>query len=305
MIGVTYILAQGYDLKQLFIGSEGTLGVISACTLACPTAPTSTQVAFLGLSSFDAVLTAYSMARRHLSEVLSACEFLDHESYSLVTRHGAARPFETACSHYMLIEVAGSHAPHDEEKLNNYLQALMSEGVVADGTIAQAQTQAAALWRVREGITEALGKSGAVYKYDLSMPLASMYELVEVMRERVGWLGGRVSGFGHLGDGNLHLNVYTPGVFHELDGVKQAIEPFVYDWIKDRKGSVSAEHGIGVMKVPYLHKSKSQPMIGLMQSVKKLLDPNGILNPHKVLPFGIDSGSEKLNHELSQNDGKT
>lgn len=242
------------------------------------------QLAFLGLSSFEAVLGAFSSARAHLGEVLSACEFLDAESYALVKRHGAQAPLETPCSHYMLIELSGSHEAHDLEKLNNFLESLLNGGAVSDGTIAQGGTQMASMWRVREGITEALARSGAVYKYDLSMRLAEMYELVEVVRTRVEPWGARVSGFGHLGDGNLHLNVYTPGVFERNAAMVEAIEPYIYGWVRERRGSISAEHGIGVMKAPYLHMSKSQSMIDLMRGIKKLVDPNGILNPSKVLP---------------------
>ena len=137
---------------------------------------------------------------------------------------------------------------------------------------------------MREGITGALSKSGAVYKYDVSIPLAELYSLCEVMRSRLEPVGALVTGFGHLGDGNLHLNIYTPGVFEKLTAVHEAIEPFVYEWIAERRGSISAEHGIGVMKPAFLSMSKSEPMIQVMHGLKGLLDPNGILNPHKVLP---------------------
>ena len=160
----------------------------------------------------------------------------------------------------------------------------MAEGLVADGTIAQDQAQSQGIWRVREGITSALGKEGAVYKYDVSIPLAELYTLCEVMRARLEAHGALVTGFGHLGDGNLHLNIYTPGRFNKDPAVLAAIEPFVYEWIAERRGSISAEHGLGVMKPAFLRMSKSESMIELMRGIKGLLDPNGILNPYKVLP---------------------
>lgn len=160
----------------------------------------------------------------------------------------------------------------------------MAEGLVADGTIAQDQAQSQGIWRVREGITSALGKEGAVYKYDVSIPLAELYTLCEVMRARLEAHGALVTGFGHLGDGNLHLNIYTPGRFDKDPAVLAAIEPFVYEWIAERRGSISAEHGLGVMKPAFLRMSKSESMIELMRGIKGLLDPNGILNPYKVLP---------------------
>merc|ERR1719387_857842 len=143
---------------------------------------------------------------------------------------------------------------------------------------------ASAIWRVREGITSALAGAGAVYKYDVSVELPQLYTLVEEMRARVAPVGARVAGFGHLGDGNLHLNVYTPGVFRKETRVLSAIEPHVYDWLAARRGSISAEHGIGAMKPHVLPNVKPPPVLGLMQGIKELLDPRGILNPGKVLP---------------------
>jgi len=131
-------------------------------------------------------------------------------------------------------------------------------------------------------VAEALGRAGAVYKYDLSMPVPLMYKLVEEMRTR---LDGRanVLGFGHLGDGNLHLNVSTPGAPYSK-AILEEIEPYVYEWVSERRGSVSAEHGIGSMKTEALSYSKSPVAIQIMSQLKTSFDPNGILNPYKVLP---------------------
>ena len=274
----------GYDLKQLFIGSEGTLGVITACALALPRAPTSTQLALLGCDSYEAVLKTFAAARRDLGEVLSAVEFVDRESFQLVTSHGTRDPLNSDSRHYVLIELSGSNGQHDSEKLEKFLEGVMEDGSVADGTIAQDETQTAAIWSIREGVTEALSKTGAVYKYDVSIPLDQLYHLVEEMRLRLEPLGAQVTGFGHLGDGNLHLNIVTPGRFEKEDAVMNAIEPYVFEWIRDRRGSISAEHGVGVMKPAFLHMSKTPELIRLMGGIKNLLDPKGILNPHKVLP---------------------
>ncbi len=274
----------GYDLKQLFIGSEGTLGVITACALALPRASSSTQLALLGCESYEAVLQTFAAARRDLGEVLSAFEFVDRESFELVTSHGVRDPLGSGSRHYVLIELAGSDEAHDSEKLERFLEGVMEAGAVADGTIAQDETQTAAIWSIREGVTEALSKTGAVYKYDVSIPLAELYDLVDEMRRRLEPLGAQVTGFGHLGDGNLHLNIVTPGRFDKDESVLAQIEPYVFEWIRERRGSISAEHGVGVMKPPFLHMSKSAPMIALMGGVKRLLDPRGILNPGKVLP---------------------
>lgn len=190
----------GYDVKQLLIGSEGTLGVITKVALALPRAPASIKVAFLGLESYEAVLQTFVAARRDLGEVLSAIEFLDAEAHEVVTSsHGHARPpLETRCRQYVLVELAGSDAAHDDEKLSNFLEGVMASGAVVDGTIAQDDAQASAIWGVREGITGALAREGCVYKYDVSLPLAQLYELVEEMRERMRPLGATTAAFGHV-----------------------------------------------------------------------------------------------------------
>ena len=193
-------------------------------------------------------------------------------------------PATYASSKYMLVEVSGSDASHDEAKLSAFVDEAMESGDVVDGTIAQDGAQSAALWRLREGITEALGRTGRVYKYDVSLPLAQLYDLVEETRARMAPHGALVSGFGHLGDGNLHLNVCTPGAFDADAAVAAAIEPWVFEYIAERRGSISAEHGVGVMKPHVLHLSKRPPVIGVMHALKRLLDPRGILNPGKVLP---------------------
>lgn len=136
-----------------------------------------------------------------------------------------------------------------------------------------------------EGVPEALMKAGAVYKYDLSLPVEKMYDLVEAMRIRLG-PAAKVVGYGHLGDGNLHLNISLP---EYDDTVLGLVEPFVYEWTSKYRGSISAEHGLGLMKANKIHYSKSPECVDLMVSIKKLLDPNGILNPYKVLPSSLTS----------------
>ena len=279
----------GYDLKNLFIGSEGTLGVITKCALALPPLPRSVQLALIGVDSYEAVLQTFLAARSSLAEVLSAVEFIDAEAFAVATGVGGARPpLEAVCRHYVLVELHGSNAAHDEEKLSAFLESVLQSGAVVDGTIARDEAQSRAIWAVREGITPALSKSGYVYKYDLSLGLSEMYELVEEMRGRLARLDAQmptqVAAFGHLGDGNLHLNVTTPGKFERDERVSSAVEPFVYEWVAARRGSISAEHGIGAMKPGVLHMSKPAAAIEIMRGLKAMLDPNAILNPGKVLP---------------------
>ncbi|XP_039136840.1 probable D-2-hydroxyglutarate dehydrogenase, mitochondrial [Dioscorea cayenensis subsp. rotundata] len=159
----------------------------------------------------------------------------------------------------------------------------MEGGLISDGVIAQDINQASSFWRIREGIPEALMKAGAVYKYDLSLPVEKLYDIVVQMQLRLG-SSAKVCGYGHLGDGNLHLNISTPNYD---DNVFSQIEPFVYEWTAAHTGSISAEHGIGLMKADKIHYSKSTETVRLMASIKKLVDPNGIMNPYKVLPQSI------------------
>jgi FAD/FMN-containing dehydrogenase len=289
----------GYDLKQLFIGSEGTLGIITKVALSVPRRPTSARTMFLGLRDFDAVRTTYARAREQLAEVLSAFEVADAQSMDMLFEERGdhhREPLDRRYPFHLVIEVSGSHAAHDAEKMDAFLEALMGDGLVEDGVVAQDAEQSAALWALRENITVALNQAGYVYKYDFSLPLNSFYELVEETRARIearfggGDAGGeseiplRVVGYGHVGDSNLHLNVCTPGRKRPTPEVTEVIEPFVYDFVREKRGSISAEHGLGQMKPAKIFHSKSEDSVGLMRQVKALFDPRGICNPYKMLP---------------------
>ncbi|KAJ0405670.1 hypothetical protein ATCC90586_004473 [Pythium insidiosum] len=273
----------GYDLKQLFIGSEGTLGVVTKVSILTPPRAASVNVALLGCEDFAAVQRAFVAAKRDLGEVLSAVEFMDREALDMVLRQQpqSKDPLEAPCPYYVLLETAGSNAAHDMDKLEAYLERAMDDGLVVDGTVAQDAQQARKLFLLREDITLALSARGFVYKYDISLPIAHYYEIVEQTRARLAPLGADVVAFGHLGDCNLHLNVSTPAYDAR---VFQALEPFVFEWTANVRGSISAEHGIGLHKPAFLHLSKSASAIELMRRMKQLLDPRGILNPYKVLP---------------------
>ncbi|KAG0278110.1 hypothetical protein BGZ95_004705 [Linnemannia exigua] len=282
----------GYDLKQLFIGSEGTLGIVTGVSILAPKRPKAINVALLGLDTFDQVQAAFKRSKDELSEILSAFEFWDREAIKLVKEHlvaGANDPLESLHNFYVLIETSGSNKDHDDEKLNSYLEGLMGDEVVQDGVVAQDTTQIQNLWAIREGIPEACSKAGAVYKYDISMPVPVLYQAVEDMRARLvqsnaigeGKLFTSVIGYGHVGDGNLHLNVAAQK--YTTEGT-DLIEPYVFEWTAGHSGSISAEHGLGASKNNHLHYSKSVSMIELMKRFKNMIDPNGIMNPYKYLP---------------------
>ncbi|KAF4633275.1 hypothetical protein G7Y89_g4853 [Cudoniella acicularis] len=279
----------GYDLKQLFIGAEGTIGIITGISVLCPQRSKATNVAFFGLESFEKVQLAFKEAKGQLSEILSAFELMDSQSQDLVHRVTKnKRPLEGEYPFYCLVETSGSNFDHDQEKLSNFLEHVMEKEIVLDGAVSENETQIKAFWSWREGIPECLGHWGGVYKYDLSIPLKELYLLVEETRakmEKAGLIGDTnehpvvgVVGYGHMGDSNLHLNVATRRYDKK---VEKELEPFVYEWIAKRNGSISAEHGLGLAKKNYIGYSRSDTIIALMKQIKNLYDPNGIMNPYK------------------------
>ncbi|KAL3861470.1 hypothetical protein ACJMK2_007504 [Sinanodonta woodiana] len=271
----------GYDLKQLFIGSEGTLGIITKAAILCPQKPNAVNVAFLGCDSFNRVLDVFQKSKHMLGEILSAFEFMDAASMDVIQKNLKMHNPIADFPFYILIETSGSNGNHDEEKLNKFLETMLSTQLVNDGTVATDMSKIEAVWSVRERMAEGLMHDGYCYKYDVSLPLLKFYSLVEDMRRHLGSRVTRVVGYGHVGDGNLHLNITTPAYSHEI---MDLIEPYIYDWVARHHGSISAEHGLGFKKKQFIYHSKTKSAVKLMQAIKKLMDPNGILNPYKTIP---------------------
>ena len=276
----------GYDLKQLFIGGEGTLGVVTKVSILCPPKPLAKNILFVGLPSFGACVELFQRAKQNLGEILSAYEFLDHHARMCAWENMKIPcPVESEHPFYVLIETSGSCGDHDQEKLERLLEALVDEGV--DGTLASSEAQMKAIWGLREGITTSLNHDGTVWKYDVSLPVAKMYEIVEDFRNRLKDAPGmvRVVGYGHMGDSNLHLNITAKEWSKEISDL---IEPYLYERVAEVRGSVSAEHGIGIQKRNVIHYSQTPEALALMKQIKNVFDPKGILNPYKVLPDSLD-----------------
>nr|AGK29856.1 FAD-binding protein [Volvariella volvacea] len=287
----------GYDLKQLFIGAEGTLGIVTGVSILTPPAPQASNNVILALPKFDNVLPLYTTVKRELSEILSAFEFIDRTAYELAVKHGQGRALSddevAGAECFVLVETSGGRREHDEEKLQNLLENLLEaeKPLINTGVLSQSPAQFSSLWALREGVTEAVSKEGKAYKYDISVPLSSFQEVVDGTREQLrskGLLGENavkhVLGYGHVGDGNLHLNIVAASYSPEIQA---ALEPYVYEVVASHRGSVSAEHGIGAMKTNALHYSKDPVSIAYMKKIKELFDPRGIMNPGKYSPQPI------------------
>jgi (R)-2-hydroxyglutarate---pyruvate transhydrogenase len=286
----------GYDLKQLFIGAEGTLGIITAVSILCPRRSTSVNLAYLGVSSYEKVQKIFVEAKAKLGEILSAFELMDGRSQDFVHRKtGKPSPLNDKHDFYCVIETSGSNSESDSARVERFLEQVLSEELADDGVLAQDESQKKSLWAWREGITEALSHWGGTYKYDMSLPLEDLYRLVEDCRTQLqqkGLLSGfdendqncpaiDVVGYGHMGDGNIHLNIPVRRYAKE---VENALEPWVYEWVSRRQGSISAEHGLGIAKNNYIGYTRDEVTIGLMKGIKGLWDPKGIMNPYKYFP---------------------
>ncbi|CAG9814443.1 unnamed protein product [Phaedon cochleariae] len=270
----------GYHLKHLFIGSEGTLGIVTKVSLQCPSRPTSRNVAFLGLQNFEKVLKTFRLAKVKLGEILSAIEVMDDTTMDFIKeRNHQCSPIGDY-PFYLMIETAGSNERHDEEKLDGFFEESMQKGLVLNGTVASEPNKIESIWSIRENITNGYKScGGAVLYYDISLPLDNYYRIVDEMRIHMGQSCVRVFGYGHLGDGNIHLQIQLKEYSDEL---KRHVEPYIYERITALKGSISAEHGIGFMKAKYLDMVKPKSSLNLMREMKRLMDPQGILNPYKV-----------------------
>lgn len=272
----------GFDLRQLFIGSEGTLGIITEATLKLTRLPGKLDVFLFGVTGIDAVLSLFRDARRAPFTIM-AYEFFTQACLERVRKHRALRPpFAEAHPCYVLLEVENA-AP---EAIETWVSSLFERGLVSDGTLAQHSSEAASLWALREGISESLSATGLPHKNDVALPIANLEafcsELDRVFRDR--YADWEICLFGHIGDGNLHINVMKPDALpkEEFFKLTKEADHEMFRLVRAHGGSISAEHGIGLLKKDYLSYSRSPVELELLRSVKRAVDPQGILNPGKI-----------------------
>ncbi|RDS84695.1 FAD-binding oxidoreductase [Dyella monticola] len=274
--------SSGYDLRQLMVGSEGTLGIVVEATLRLTDPPPASHVMLLALPDMQALMQVFALFRERLS--LQAFEFFTDVALKHVLAHGAQRAIEGDYPYYVVTEFDAADERAQEVALAVFEQGL-EQGLIADGVMAQSDAQAAALWRLREGITESLAPHKP-YKNDISVRIGAVPVFLQDIQALLAheYPHMEVVWFGHIGDGNLHINVLKPASLSDADFIAQCehVTQRLAETLHRHGGSISAEHGIGLVKRAYLESTRSAAEIALMRGVKTVFDPNGILNPGKL-----------------------
>ena len=279
----------GYDLKNLFVGAEGTLGVITAAVLKLFPRPRSRETAWIGLASPEAALTLLTLAKERAGDCITGCELLPRRGLDFVLRHGSGTRDPLAAPHdwYVLLELSSPAASGLRTTLEDVLGAAFEAGAIADAAIAGSLEQARTFWRLREVLAEIQKHEGGSIKHDVSVPVAAVPQLIAEGCAAVEALipGARPVPFGHLGDGNIHFNISQPVGADKAEFLArwEEVNTVIHGIVARLSGSISAEHGIGQLKRHLLADVKDPVGYALMRSLKGTLDPNGILNPGKVL----------------------
>ena len=281
----------GYDLRDLFVGSEGTLGVITAATMKLYPQPAAQLTAWAAVPSLEAAVQLLGMAHRHLGAGLTGFEVMGRFALSLVARHFPQLHVPLWADHpwCVLLENSDNESEaHARAQFERLLETAFEQGVVSDAVVAESLQQAHALWHIRESIPLAQAQEGLNIKHDISLPVSSIpafcAETDALLQREVP--GVRLVNFGHLGDGNLHYNVQAPEGGDSkafLHTMEDRINTLVFDAVARYHGSISAEHGVGSLKVDKLPGYKDPVALGLMRSIKRALDPQNLFNPGRVI----------------------
>lgn len=275
--------ATGYDLQQLFIGAEGTLGFIVEATIQLIRPADNLQVMVLGVENFDAVMAVLQLFRQKID--LTAFEFFSDNALDYVARHSqVARPFEESSAYYVLLEFE-SIGDHQLELAMALFETAVTEGIVIDGVLSQNQTQAQNLWKLREYISESISHY-TPYKNDISVKVSRVPDLISEVDQVVTqhYPDFEIVWFGHIGDGNVHLNILKPDDLanDEFFARCKKVSQWVFEVVEKYEGSISAEHGVGLLKKEGLRYSRSEAEIDYMKALKAVFDPRNIINPGKI-----------------------
>ncbi len=277
--------ATGYDLRQLFIGAEGTLGFVVEATMRLDRAPKNLTALVLGAPDFDSIMPVLHAFQNSLD--LTAFEFFSDKALAKVLARGdVPAPFETECPFYALIEFEAVSEEVSEQALATF-EYCVEQGWVLDGVMSQSEQQLENLWKLREYISETIAH-WTPYKNDISVTVGQVPAFLRDIDEIVAknYPDFEVVWFGHIGDGNLHLNILKPDNLSKDEFFAQCttVNQWVFETVQKYNGSISAEHGVGMTKRDYLHYSRSAEEIAYMQAIKAIFDPNGIMNPGKIFP---------------------
>ena len=279
----------GYDLRNLMIGSEGSLGIITAAALKLHPKPTGQGTAFFVVPTPHAALDLLALARSQMAEGVSAFELIGQQGLEFLseTMPDVRQPFETAPEWMVLIDVGLPTGLDPATALEHLFEMAVEQGICTDGTIAQNEGQRQEFWAVRENIPEANRRVGSISSHDISLPISSIPDFIRRGLQAISAVGDfRINCFGHVGDGNLHYNVYPQIGKSRQDHLqeREQIKRAVHDLVHQMQGSVSAEHGIGRLKVEDLQRYSDPTKLALIETIKSAIDPKGIMNPGVIVP---------------------